>query len=218
MIGIHKMSEYNKEKLIEDLNLLTESKMKKKNILIECFNEIDIALKNGASLEDVLLAIKKRTGQTIHQRYAYLVLQKHREKQKKPVKNVVEEPLKAKVKEVAQEKIDATKEEVNKSALNDFVAMPISNLPEMIKPYATKEIDGIEYDVRQPNPPYDVFGSATDEFEFAGKMKEAGYEMKSEEYKKHFTVLMVKKKLRRKYYDANLNFKSVVIRYEKSSA
>lgn len=216
------MSEYSKEKLIEDLNILAESKVMKKKILIDCYEEIEVALKNGASLEEVLLAIKNRTGQKIHTRYAYSILKEERERTSRlsKTKTKIEVQKKEEV-EVSKSEplkiVEAENQKVETKNSKDYASIPINELPEMIKPYAMISIDGIEYDVRQTNPPYETFGSSVDEFEFAGKMKEAGYEMKSEEYKKHFSVLMAQKKLRRKYYDANLSFKSAVIRHEKSS-
>lgn len=226
------MSDYNKEELVKDLTILSESKVKKKKILIDCFQEIETALNNGASMEEVLDTIKKRTGQTIHQRYAYLVLQEQREGQTKtakpntqtvPVNPVVVEQTNTPIKQAAPASVEVKTEqpptqESKKERLDPYqyyMKLPYDELPEMIKEKARLEIAGVIYDVRSPEPPYKSFGSHMDDFNFSSQMKELGHDRNSQEYKEAFKVIIKNKDNRLLYTDAHRIFKERITKYEK---
>lgn len=223
-----------KEEIDNALIEAAEASSPQSKIIRRHFDAIEIALDGGLKLAKVLAILEEKTGVKFGLRWSYEVLQKERKKRAalpaKPARtakprraeNQPAEPppqtspaeRQPQAEQQSQGEPIAEQPEANSESvdaqltLDDLTRMPIDDLPGAIQQFATAEFDGETFDVRSPEPPYDKFGSNSDQSVFNERMKAQGFEEESEGYVAAFKELRRLGRLRQDYYQKHRTFKA----------
>lgn len=222
-----------KEEIDNALIEAAEASSPQSKIIRRHFDAIEIALDGGLKLAKVLAILEEKTGVKFGLRWSYEVLQKERKKRAampaKPARTT--KPRSAEIQpaepppeissadrqqhveqqipgEPFAEQPEVYSDSVAQLTLDDLTSMPIDELPDAIRQFATAEFDGEPFDVRSPEPPYDKFGSNSDQSVFNERMQAQGLAEESEGYVAAFKELRRRGRLRQEYYQKHRTFKA----------